>query len=67
VIPNGGHTNGGAYGDRRRYDFFVRHLQGRTPPSWNSVPPPNTGGGDANIGILDEDSLPWVHSEDWDY
>jgi dipeptidyl aminopeptidase/acylaminoacyl peptidase len=65
VIPNGGHTNGGAYGDRRRYDFFVRHLQGRTPPSWNALPPPNTGGGTPGVGLLDEDALPWVRSEDW--
>jgi hypothetical protein len=66
VIPNGGHTNGGAYGDRRRYDFFVKHLQGRVPPSWNALPPPNTGGGGTpGVGVLDEEAMPWVRSEDW--
>jgi dipeptidyl-peptidase 4 len=28
VIPNGGHGMGGAYGQRRMQDFFVRHLLG---------------------------------------
>ena len=28
VIPNADHTNGGAYGDHKRFDFFVRFLQG---------------------------------------
>ena len=27
VIPGADHTNGGAYGDHKRFDFFVRHLQ----------------------------------------
>jgi len=27
VIPGGGHGMGGAYGNRRMHDFFVRHLQ----------------------------------------
>jgi dienelactone hydrolase len=27
VIPGADHTNGGAYGDHRRFDFFVSHLQ----------------------------------------
>lgn len=26
VVPNGGHGMGGAYGQRRMHDFFVRHL-----------------------------------------
>jgi dipeptidyl aminopeptidase/acylaminoacyl peptidase len=28
-----------AYGDRARFDFFVRHLMGKTPPVWNEAPP----------------------------
>ncbi len=28
VVPNMGHSNGGAYGQRRMRDFFVRHLIG---------------------------------------
>ncbi len=35
VIPGVGHTDGGAYGERRRRDFFVRHLLGVEPPDWN--------------------------------
>jgi hypothetical protein len=35
VIPNAGHTNGGAYGSRKRDDFFVKHLLGVEPPAWN--------------------------------
>ena len=40
VIPGGGHgagrTNGPVeYGQRRQYDFFVRHLQGVATPDWN--------------------------------
>lgn len=33
VIPGGGHGVGGAYGSRRRMDFFVRHLLGVEPRS----------------------------------
>jgi dipeptidyl aminopeptidase/acylaminoacyl peptidase len=35
VIPNANHGNGGAYGDRMRFDFFVHHLLGVEPPNWN--------------------------------
>jgi len=35
VIPGGGHGMGGAYGERKMYDFFVRELQGVAPPNWN--------------------------------
>ena len=37
VLPGQGHTTGGAYGDRRRYDFFVHNLMGVEPPDWNKV------------------------------
>ncbi len=36
VVPNGGHGAGGAYGQRRLQDFFVRHLQGIEPPNRNA-------------------------------
>ena len=39
VIPGAGHGSGGAYGDRKRYDFFVQHLLGQTPPAWNAIKP----------------------------
>jgi dipeptidyl aminopeptidase/acylaminoacyl peptidase len=36
VIPGAGHGPGGAYGERKRLDFFVRHLLGQAPPDWNA-------------------------------
>ena len=38
VIPGAGHTSGGAYGDRKRFDFFVHNLLGVEPPDWNASP-----------------------------
>ena len=38
VIPGGGHSSGGDYGERRRRDFFVKHLLGVDPPDWNAMP-----------------------------
>jgi len=35
VLPGQGHGPGGAYGERKRYDFFVHHLLGVEPPDWN--------------------------------
>ena len=41
VITGSDHTDGGPYGERRRRDFFVRHLLGAEPPDRNiPVPPP---------------------------
>ncbi len=40
-IPGGGHSAGGAYGEMRRNDFFVKHLLGVEPPNRNTpVPAP---------------------------
>ena len=36
VIPGAGHGDGGRYGDRRRRDFFVRHLHGIELPDRNA-------------------------------
>ncbi|MEK6300569.1 MAG: DPP IV N-terminal domain-containing protein [Acidobacteriota bacterium] len=44
VIPGAPHNNGGPYGDRLRYDFFVHHLLGLEPPDWNAVAESNTEG-----------------------
>jgi len=33
-VPGMGHSMGGEYGERRRRDFFVKHLLGVEPPSW---------------------------------
>ena len=40
VVPGANHGAGrrdryAAYGDHKRYDFFVRHLLGLNPPRWN--------------------------------
>ena len=35
-MPNVGHSSGGNYGQRRREDFFVRHLLGKEPPDRNT-------------------------------
>ena len=37
VLPGQGHSSGGAYGDRKRYDFFVKNLLGIEPPDWNRI------------------------------
>jgi dienelactone hydrolase len=38
IIPGANHGSGGAYGDKKRYDFFVHHLLGVEPPDWNTMP-----------------------------
>lgn len=35
MLPGARHTLGESYGERKRRDFFVRHLTGQTPPVWN--------------------------------
>lgn len=37
VIPGAHHTMREDFGEHKRYDFFVRHLMGVTPPSWDKV------------------------------
>ncbi|MFC3198609.1 DPP IV N-terminal domain-containing protein [Parapedobacter deserti] len=34
VLPGAGHTSGGEYGEKKRRDFFVKHLLGVEPPVW---------------------------------
>src|SRR4029450_10791160 len=36
-IPGAGHGPGGAYGEHKRFDFFVRQLLGVTPPAWTKT------------------------------
>jgi dienelactone hydrolase len=36
LLPGQRHTPGGPYGERKHYDFFVRHLLGVEPPDWNN-------------------------------
>jgi hypothetical protein len=35
VVPGANHGSGGAYGEKKRNDFFVRNLLGVEPPDWN--------------------------------
>lgn len=35
VVPGAGHGGGGRHGDRRRKDFFRKHLLGIEPPNYN--------------------------------
>lgn len=37
VIPGARHTMGEAYGEHKRFDFFVKHLLGVTPPDWEDI------------------------------
>jgi len=34
-LPGLDHTGGGEFGERKRVDFFIRHLLGVEPPTWN--------------------------------
>ncbi len=43
IVPGGGHGMGGAYGQRRMEDFFVRHLLGTEPPNRNVPAGPAAG------------------------
>ncbi|MDR1274531.1 MAG: S9 family peptidase [Odoribacteraceae bacterium] len=40
LLPNQRHTMGGAYGERKRRDFFVRHLLHEETPGWNNAAGP---------------------------
>lgn len=37
IFPGQGHGSGGSYGERKKRDFFVRHLLNVETPDWNSV------------------------------
>jgi len=37
VVPGMGHSGGGKFGERKRRDFFVKHLLGTDPPDWNKI------------------------------
>ena len=65
VIPNANHTNGGTYGDHKRFDFFVRYLRGIEPPPWSAVKVPQATSPLPATSLLDENAMPWVAAEDW--
>ncbi|MBD0832557.1 S9 family peptidase [Aestuariibaculum sediminum] len=37
TIPGMAHSSGGAFGERKRKDFFVKYLLGVNPPSWKEI------------------------------
>jgi dipeptidyl aminopeptidase/acylaminoacyl peptidase len=37
VLPGERHTMGGAFGEHKRYDFFVKNLMHKFPPLWDEV------------------------------
>lgn len=37
VLPGVHHTMGEAFGEHKRFDFFVKHLMGVTPPLWGEL------------------------------
>ncbi len=37
VVPGMGHSGGGKVGERKRKDYFVKHLLGVDPPDWNKI------------------------------
>ena len=66
-IPGANHTSGGTYGDHKRWDFFVQHLLGVTPPRWTT---PATTSSTQASGEEDEDDAdplqsPWVTELAW--
>lgn len=36
MLPGAGHTDGGKYGERKRRDFFVKHILKEKTPDWNN-------------------------------
>jgi dipeptidyl aminopeptidase/acylaminoacyl peptidase len=44
VIPGVDHGAGSPITQRKRNDFFVKHLRGLTPPNWNEAPLNASGG-----------------------
>lgn len=37
TVPGMAHSSGGNFGERKRKDFFVKHLMNVTPPSWKEI------------------------------
>lgn len=37
TVPGMAHSAGGAFGERKRKDFFVKHLMNVTPPTWKEI------------------------------
>src|SRR4051812_12040551 len=59
-IPGANHTSGGPYGDHKRWDFFVQHLLGVTPPRWTSGSTTTTTQAEDDDDEDDALKSPWV-------
>jgi dipeptidyl aminopeptidase/acylaminoacyl peptidase len=61
-IPGSNHTSGGPYGDHKRWDFFVQHLLGITPPRWTDSMKAAENASQAQADEDETDPLtsPWV-------
>ena len=58
MVPGAGHGMGGAYGQRRLQDFFVRHLQGVEPPDRNAPRQGGRGAADERAAAREEGRPP---------
>ena len=63
VIPGASHTSGGAYGERKRFDFFVENLLGVRPPDWNAGEPVMGSGFEDDLPTELPDEVPGT----WEY
>jgi dipeptidyl aminopeptidase/acylaminoacyl peptidase len=63
VIPGAGHGSGGAFGARKRNDWFVRHLLGIDPPAWNALPAPAQAGSGSGLPLESPDQSTWDEDE----
>jgi hypothetical protein len=36
MVPGMGHASGGDFGEKKRRDYFVKHLLGVEPPAWTA-------------------------------
>jgi len=72
VMPGEDHPAGrrGAsapYGDRKVWDFFVRHLLGSATPDWNAMPAPKAATGLPSLGLFGETWESVREGQKWDY
>jgi hypothetical protein len=49
VLPGQGHSPGGEYGERKRFDFFVHDLLGVEPPDWNTIDATKAGSATSSL------------------
>ena len=64
MIPGAEHNAGRGgeyadYGERKRFDFFVRHLLGQNPPEWSATADRIVAAIDCNVGSDFSRTSPW--------